>query len=92
MRFEWDEAKNKTNIVKHRIDFSDVPNIFDHPVLVDLDVREYFDEDRWIGIGLLRDVIIVVIFIERDDDTIRIISARRANYHERKRYEQAIAD
>lgn len=33
MVFEWDEAKNKANIAKHGIDFSDVPDIFRHPML-----------------------------------------------------------
>ena len=31
MLFEWDESKNNANIVKHGIDFNDVPDIFRHP-------------------------------------------------------------
>ena len=90
MRFQWDEEKNKANIRKHRIDFSSVPSVFGNPMLVDLDERENHGEDRWIGIGILRNTIVVVVFAEPRLDTIRIVSARKANRYERKRYEQAL--
>ncbi len=51
MQFEWDEAKNLENIRKHRIDFADVPDMFDGSMLVELDERTDYGEDRWIGIG-----------------------------------------
>jgi len=53
MQFEWDEAKNLENIRKHRIDFADVPDMFDGSMLVELDERTDYGEDRWIGIGFL---------------------------------------
>jgi len=88
MRFEWDEHKNLLNIRNHKIDFRDVPQVFRSPMLIDLDDREDYEEDRWIGIGMLRDITIVVVFTERDQDCLRLISARKANQNERKRYEQ----
>ena len=36
MRFEWDEEKNTVNIRNHKIDFADVPSIFNGPMLVEL--------------------------------------------------------
>jgi len=92
MRFEWDEEKNAVNIHNHKIDFADVPPIFSRPMLVELDEREDYGEDRWIGIGILRSIVAVVVFTEPRQDTIRIISARKANKHERKRYEQAVTN
>lgn len=92
MRYEWDEAKNRSNILAHKIDFSDVPLVFNGPTLVDLDEREDYGEDRWIGIGLLRNVVVVVVFTEPRDDTIRIVSARKANKYEQKKYEQALGN
>ena len=92
MRFEWDEEKNAVNIRNHKIDFADVPPIFNRPMLVELDEREDYGEDRWIGIGILRNIVAVVVFTEPSQDTIRIISARKANKHERKRYEQALTN
>ena len=61
-------------------------------MLVLLDDRKDYGEDRWIGIGLLRSRFVVVVYTERDEDTIRIISLRKALSHERARYEQALRD
>jgi uncharacterized protein len=92
VNFEWDNQKNEENIRKHGIDFTDVPEIFNGPMLIDLDDRVAYGEDGWIGIGLLRTLVAVVIFTERVDDTIRIISARKATKYERKRYEQTFGN
>lgn len=90
MQFEWDESKNQINIRKHGIDFRDVKEMFNHPMLTLLDTCEDYGEDRWIGIGLLRHHVAVVVYVERHYDVIRIISARKATQHEVKRYEQNI--
>jgi len=92
MRFEWDEDKHRANIQKHKIDFADVPAVFSGPMLVELDEREDYGEERWIGMGFLRDIVVVVVFAERRQDTIRIISARKVSKHERRRYEQALTN
>jgi hypothetical protein len=92
MRFEWDEDKNRANIQKHKIDFADVPAVFNGPMLVELDEREDYGEERWIGMGFLRDIVVVVVFTQRRQDTLRIISARKVSKHERKRYEQALTN
>lgn len=78
MDFGWDEVKRRLNLKKHGIDFNDVSAAFDAPMLVVLDEREDYGEDRWIGIGIIRNVVIVIAYTERSQDTIRIISARRA--------------
>lgn len=90
MRFEWDAAKNRSNVIDHKINFVDVPAVFNAPMLVELDEREDYGEDRWIGIGLLRTIVVVVVFTEPRHDTIRIVSARKANKYERKKYERAL--
>jgi len=95
MRFEWDEKKRKDNIRKHGLDFVDAWKIFTNPVRRNLDDREDYGEDRWIGIGMLDARIIVVVFTEREDDdeeVIRIISLRKALTHECTQYEQALRD
>jgi uncharacterized DUF497 family protein len=88
MSFEWDEPKNELNIDKHGFDFADAYRIFDSPMVVDLDERRDYGEDRWIGTGLLDKRVVVVIFTEPDRETTRIISLRKALSHERRRYEQ----
>ncbi len=90
MNFEWDERKNESNLAKHGFDFADAPRIFDLPMVVDLDFRESYGEDRWTGIGLLDGRVVVIVYTEPSEQIIRIISIRKALSHERKRYEQYI--
>jgi len=92
MQFEWDEKKNEINIRQHGIDFADVADIFNYPMLVELDDRHNYGEERWTGIGLLQNRIAVVVYTERYQSTIRIISARKANSHEHRRYQEFISN
>ena len=90
MKFEWDENKNEANVRKHGIDFNDIPEIFDGPMIINYDDRIDYNEERYIGIGVLRNIIAVVVFAEIGEDVIRIISARKANKHESKIFEKEI--
>ncbi|MGI9105716.1 MAG: BrnT family toxin [Pyrinomonadaceae bacterium] len=92
MNFEWDEDKNQENIRKHGFDFADAWEIFEAPMRTALDSREDYGESRWNGIGLLGNRIVVVVFTECGEDTIRIISLRKALKHERKKFEEALRD
>ena len=89
VQFEWDDEKNEANIRKHGIDFTDVHVMFQAPMLVDMDDRTEYGEERWIGIGPFYMIIAVIVYTERGDDIIRVISARKATKYERQRYEQA---
>ena len=92
MNFEWDEQKNAANIHKHGFDFTDAWEIFESPMLTAPDTREDYGEERWIGIGFLQGRIVVIVFAERSDNIIRVISLRKALKHERIRLEEAIKD
>jgi hypothetical protein len=89
MRFEWDSARNDENIDKHGISFDEASKL----LLATADSMEVFDnahsdeEDRFVAIGPMARGIIVVVFTERDEETIRIMSARAATRRERRRYE-----
>jgi uncharacterized protein len=92
MKFEWDGRKNSVNLRKHGFDLADAVPMFDGPMLVQADTREDYSESRWIGIGSTNGRMAVVVFSEGKDDCIRIISLRKANRHERKRFEETIAN
>ena len=92
MNFEWDEEKRRANIIVRGLDFADSWEIFEGPMLTGLDDRENYGEDRWIAIGLLKGIVVVIVFTERGEDTIRVISLRKALKHERIKYEQAVRD
>jgi uncharacterized DUF497 family protein len=88
MNFEWDERKNEVNVDKHGFDFVDAYRIFDLPMAVKLDERNDYGEDRWIGTGMLDGRVVVVVYTEPSEETIRIISLRKALSYERKNYGQ----
>jgi uncharacterized DUF497 family protein len=65
--------------------------MFNGPMLIQLDTRHDYAEDRWIGIGLLFNIVAVVVYIEWEDvETIRIISARKASKYESQEYYKRI--
>ena len=92
MRFEWDEAKAIANRRKHRLSFELAARVFlDANRLEVFDDREDYGEDRWITIGLVDPVLLVVVYTLRGakGEVVRLISARRANGQEKKAYRQA---
>ncbi|SPF41631.1 conserved hypothetical protein [Candidatus Sulfotelmatobacter kueseliae] len=92
MNWEWDESKNRSNIRKHGFDFHDAEEMFRGFVLVRPDTDEDYDEERWLGIGMIRGCVAFVACVERPPDTIRIISLRKADHEEREQYEKALQD
>lgn len=91
MLFEWDGAKEKSNIAKHGVGFEKAKRIFDGPVLTSIDDREEYGEIRMRSIGRVDGVVVLaVIHTERSGKT-RIISARPADRIERKNYEEALS-
>ena len=90
MRFEWDPAKNLANQRKHNVSFEEAAELFTSGQ----DYLEIFDEphsdqeDRFIAIGLIRRGIVLVAWTERDEDVIRIISARCATSREERMYRE----
>jgi uncharacterized protein len=90
MIFEWDEAKNRTNVRKHGFDFAEAEEMFSYALLVRPDTREDYGEERWIGIGMMQGRVAFAVFAAPSNDTIRIISLRKANHEERQEYEKAI--
>ena len=88
--FEWDEAKNRTNIEKHGVSFEQASRIFEGLTLTVIDDRFDYSEVRKIAIGLIdRIAYLAVVHTDRAGN-IRIISARPARKTERKRYDEAI--
>ena len=86
MRFEWDPDKNETNRAKHGLSFEEASELFKGGV----DYLEIYDEehseqeDRFIAIGPIKRGVIVVAYTERDDDLMRLLSARMATKTERE--------
>ena len=89
MKFEWDTEKNKYNIKKHALSFKTATLVFNDPYRLEYyDELHSDDEDRYITIGLVEKVIMVVFTIRSSN--YRIISARPATAEERKRYNNGL--
>lgn len=91
MQIEWDESKRKTNIRKHGIDFIDAAKIFEGDIVSIEDTRYNYGETRYLTLGLLNGMVIVVVHTETED-VIRIISARKASKYEEINFYTQIAD
>jgi uncharacterized DUF497 family protein len=86
--FEWDDAKARANLRKHRISFRAASLVFDDPlVVIEQDLSEDYGEDRFVAVGRADGLLVAVAYTERSD-CIRIISARKANANERRTYNQ----
>jgi len=93
IKFEWDFEKEKINILRHKLNFADASHVFSDIFQLNLfDDEHSDDEDRWIVIGEIPAMkIVVVIHTFRQchasgDVTVRIISARKATKKERANY------
>jgi hypothetical protein len=85
MEFEWDEAKRQANITKHGIDFYDaMVALEDAPVMI-ADERKDYGERRCIAVGEANGHVLIIVFTIRNG-IFRIISARKANSRERRKY------
>ena len=86
MEFEWDEEKATLNEWKHGVPFPFATRVFlDENRLEWIDTRRQYGEPRWITIGLIESVEIAVAYTLRGEN-IRLISARKAERHEREDY------
>ncbi len=88
MEFEWDVGKAQSNIEKHGVTFEHATYaFFDKTAITEEDARRSYGEDRSVIYGYISDRLYAVVFANtRIANKIRIISARRANKRERKRY------
>ena len=91
-RFEWDPAKAASNLRKHGVSFPTATRVFSDPyALVEQDRIEN-GEERWQTVGIVDGVVMLLVAhtVRQQDEieVIRIISARRADRRERRRYEE----
>lgn len=91
LRFEWDPRKATSNARKHRVTFEEAATVFGDPLSLEIEIPATSGKERrYVIVGRsLRDRLLVVVHTDRDD-TIRVISARRATRRERRDYEDGL--
>ena len=87
MEIEYDPQKAKSNLIKHGVSFEEaVTALYDPMALVQED-SDSTGENRWIFIGLSSQTnLLTIVYTLREEETIRIISARKATRKEAKHY------
>jgi uncharacterized DUF497 family protein len=90
--FEWDGRKAETNFRKHGVRFEEAALVFDDPFALSEQDRIENGEQRWQNVGMAGGCLLLLVahtvrFEEKGVEVIRIISARRVNRKERRRYE-----
>jgi uncharacterized DUF497 family protein len=90
MKLEWDAAKAAKNLNKHHVSFEDAELVFYDPGRIEFyDGREDYGEDRWVTVGFAWSVLLAVAYTIREDETVRIFSARKATPDEQTHYRKA---
>jgi uncharacterized DUF497 family protein len=91
MQFEWNPEKAETNLKKHKVDFAEAETVFGDPLAKIFDDEAHsFEEKREIIVGhSTQNRLLIICFAEKENDTVRIISARLTTSRERKDYENA---
>jgi hypothetical protein len=85
--FSWDERKAISNLKKHGVSFAEAATVFADPLA--LAIEDALEPERTLLLGMSnRQRLLLVVHVEVDESSIRIISARRATSHERRRYEE----
>lgn len=89
LKFQWNQAKNRANKKKHGVSFEEAKTVFaDELGRLMPDPDHSAGEERFILMGMSASAkLLIVCHCERGTDTIRIISARKADKFERKQYE-----
>ena len=88
LEFEWDEAKNTANVVKHGVGFARACGVFKDVFAIEqVDDRRNYGEERYVIIGMAEGRLLSVVYTMRGD-ALRLISARRATSLEKRRYHE----
>jgi len=96
MSFEWDPEKDRINRTKHGVAFEDATLVWDDPLMALSQDLHAKGEPRWIALGRIGvTTILFVVHVYRSDEgeqRIRIISARKATRHERRKYDEEVLE
>jgi len=90
LRFEWDMEKDMANMTKHGLHFSEILAVFDDPHFLERYDRlnSSLDEIRYIGLGMLDNVLVLLVCYTKRAGRTRLFSARKASPEEKREYEQ----
>ena len=83
MHFTWHESKRQVTLQRRGVDFAQAEQVFVGPTFTFEDDREEYGEQRWVTLGLLNGIVVVIVHTETVDE-IRVISMRKAEKDEQR--------
>lgn len=87
MQFQWDESKNEINIDKHDLAFDDAHLVWQDVRFARVDTRFDYGETRYVTLGTIESVVVVLVWSQPEPTTVRVISLRKASSYERTAYQ-----
>ena len=81
MHFTWHEPKRQATLKRRALDFAQAEQVFAGPTFTFEDDREDYGEQRWVTLGLLQAIVVVIVHTEIEDE-IHVISMRKADKDE----------
>ena len=92
MRYEWEEAKNRSHRAKHGLDFADAEQVFAGHCVSSIDDRFDYGEKRLLTLRMLAGRVMVMAHAPRGHEVTRMISMRKANRREQKIYQKRLGE
>jgi uncharacterized DUF497 family protein len=86
MKLSWDPEKRDRTLAERGLDFEDAAQVFAGTTVDFIDDRQDYGEDRWISFGRLKGRLVALVWTPRGEAR-HIISMRKANDREQKKYE-----
>jgi uncharacterized DUF497 family protein len=90
LRFDWDPAKAAKNLAKHKVSFELAEQLEIITAKVVIDDRFDYGETRFVAVGLVGTRMMVMVYTERDEDLVWVISLRKANKREIRAYVESL--
>jgi len=88
MKIIWNDSKAATNLKLHKVTFESAKPVFTDDLAITIEDNNH-EEQRFVTIGIGENfILLVVVYCYPDETTIRLISARKAEPHERREYER----
>ena len=87
MEIEFDPAKAEANVEKHGISFEEAASALLDPMALGFEDQDAEGESRWVLVGMSSQArLLTVVYTLRDEERIRLISARKATRNEANQY------
>jgi uncharacterized DUF497 family protein len=91
VKIEYDPDKREKVLTERGLDLAEAAELLVGECFTEVDDRFDYGEQRWISYGLLRGDVVACVWVDQEDDRVRIVTMRKANRNEQERYFRHVA-